>query len=115
MSKLLEALKVYGKKKEDVVVESRWREQAEDFKLATAFIVEAIFRAKMVVSDAELRSSAFSLRDEISRRLRKEIIEGVFGEFREYHHKLRLSLYKRDWEAAINSLDDLHEKMFEVD
>lgn len=51
---------------------------------------------------------------DILRGVRKQVVDEIFGEFREHLHAAERALYNYDTEAALKALQALRNQMFEV-
>lgn len=68
--------------------------------------------ASFVITDEE-HSSADMLRHQVE-RTKRQIIEAVFGEFRDPIYALREALMEADIDAAHRALDKLQKQMFDI-
>lgn len=70
--------------------------------IGARFMVDS--RANMIGTDDQLTLA--------TKKVRRMVVEEIFGEFRPLIDEIRKAIYEREWKKVDTALDVLHERMF---
>jgi hypothetical protein len=83
-----------------------------DIHIAQVYDIRATIGARVAVSDYDAVKEGQDVLKEAIKRTKEQIIEAVFGEFREDFMRLEMALYDRDFQKSRIILDEFRNKMF---
>lgn len=71
--------------------------------------------SQVAVSELDVVSQGGDVLHEAITRTKRQIVEAVFGEFREDFYRIEGAIYDRDFQKARSLLTEFQRKMYEVD
>lgn len=86
-----------------------------NFYIAKLYKIGVTLGAQVAVSELDMITQDENVLQEAIDRTKRQIIEAVFGEFRQDFYQLEAAIYDRDFQKARSLLTVFQRKMYEVD
>lgn len=90
---------------------SEWIEIKDPSVVAKIYKIGVLIGAQTMVTDIQYESSTNSLSEAV-KRTKRQVIEGIYGEFRPHFRQIEIAIYNHNMEEAGRLLYEMEKSMF---